>query len=69
LRQNKKYDVALKLVSGYTVLYPTATTMLVEMALLQQALGKHSEAYATYNSIRILDPYNQTAINFFNTIK
>ena len=64
LRIQGKYDEAMKIVLGYISVYPTSTTMLVELGLLQDAKGDVNSAIGTFQSVEILDPYNQIAKSY-----
>lgn len=63
------YAVAKKNTLRLLALYPTSVYLLVELGKIQYAGGEFTQAFDTFNSVQILDPYNQSASYYLNLLK
>jgi len=62
LRVQGQLDAASKVVEEITILYPTNTGFLAELARIRLAQGKKDQVNVLLESIFVLDPYNQEAV-------
>ncbi len=62
LRVQGQVDAASKVAEEITVLYPTNTSFLAELARIRLAQNKKDQVNALLESIYVLDPYNQEAV-------
>ncbi len=64
LRLQKEYKNAIKIMEMMTTIYPTSTTYLVELGKSLFLEGQKERATTIFQSILILDPYNQEVLHY-----
>jgi tetratricopeptide (TPR) repeat protein len=69
LKQQRKLDVALKVVNKMLAVYPTDVSFLTELALIKYSSGSKEEALSIFRDILILDPENVVAKEYLNGSK
>ena len=62
LRVQGQLDAASKVVDEITILYPTNTSFLAELARIRLAQNKKDQVNILLEAIFVLDPYNQEAV-------
>lgn len=69
LRMQNQYKEAVQIMERMTYLYPTSTLYLIEYGKNQYALKKYDSALMLFNSVLILDPYNQDAVEYLKKLE
>lgn len=69
LREQGLYKESVQVMERMTYLYPTSTSYLIEYGKSQFALKEYESALQLFNSVLILDPYNQDAVEYLKKLE
>ncbi|MBN1968519.1 MAG: hypothetical protein JXR48_07795 [Candidatus Delongbacteria bacterium] len=69
LKMQKKYDLGEKAARKMLAIVPASITFLSELGEIMYFSEKYEDSYSLFNSVIILDPYNQAAKYYLNLLK
>lgn len=69
LKMRKKYDVAENICRKMLVIVPTSVSFLQELAEVLYLKGKYDESLSLFLSVKVLDPYNESAKKYIPMLK